>query len=88
MKLNAAGQKPTPGQHTESDGQGNTIHLDAYNETNYGFLRVTVSASKILVESLGITGTPTTTTPGTTIPPPFVVDSFSIDLTAHRVTTG
>ncbi len=87
MKLNTAGQKPVAGQHTESDGQGNTINLDAYNETDYGFLRITISATTILVESLGVNGTPTTTTPGTPIPPPAVIDSFSVDLASHIVTS-
>ena len=85
MKLNAAGQKPTPGQHSEPDGQGNTLNLDAYNETNYGFLRITIDAATILVESLGITGTPTTTTPGTPIPPPTVIDSFKLNLATHTM---
>lgn len=85
MKLNAAGQKPVPGQHSEPDGQGNTLNLDAYNETDYGFLRITIDAGTILVESLGITGTPTTTTPGTPIPPPTLIDSFSVDLATHRI---
>ena len=85
LKLTAAGKKPTPGHHSEPDGQGNTINLDAYNETDYGFLRITVSAGTILVESLGITGTPTTTTPGTPIPPPTVLDSFSVNLAAHTI---
>lgn len=85
LKLTAAGKKPKPGQHSEPDGQGNTINLDAYNETDYGFLRITVMASAILVESLGITGSPTTTTPGTPIPPPSVIDSFSLNLATHTV---
>jgi hypothetical protein len=85
LKLTAAGKKPKPGHHSEPDGQGNTINLDAYNETDYGFLRITVSATSILVESLGITGTPTTTTPGTPIPPPAVIDSFSLNLAAHTI---
>jgi Calcineurin-like phosphoesterase len=85
LKLTAAGKKPKPGQHTEPDGQGNTISLDAYNETDYGFLRITVSAGSILVESLGITGTPTTTTPGTPVPPPTAIDRFSLNLAAHTV---
>ncbi|HEY3626718.1 MAG TPA: metallophosphoesterase [Terracidiphilus sp.] len=85
MKLNAKGKKPKPGAHSEPDGQGNTINLDAYNETDYGFLRITVTAGSILVESLGITGTPTTTTPGTPIPPPTVLDSFSLNLAAHTM---
>ncbi len=85
LKLNAAGQKPKPGQHSEPDGQGNTVSLDAYNETDYGFVRLTVSAGAILVESLAISGSPTTTTPGTPIPPPSVVDSFSLNLPTHTV---
>src|SRR5579863_5318698 len=85
MKLNAAGQKPTPGQHSEPDGQGNTINLDAYNETDYGFVRLTVAAQTILVESLGITGSPTTTTPGTPISPPAVIDTFTVNLATHTV---
>jgi hypothetical protein len=52
-----------------------------------GFLRITASAGSILVESLGIHGTPATTTPGTPIPPPILIDSFSVDLAKHTVTT-
>jgi hypothetical protein len=85
LKQNAAGKTPKPGQHSEPDGQGNTVNLDAYNETDYGFLRITVSASTILVEALAISGTPTTTTPGTPIPPPAVIDSFSLNLAAHTI---
>lgn len=85
LKLTTNGKKPMPGQHSEPDGQGNTISLDQYNETDYGFLRITVSAATILVESLGISGTPTTTTPGTPIPPPTLLDSFSLNLSNHTV---
>ena len=85
MKLNAAGQKPKAGQHSEPDGQGNTINLDAYNETDYGFVRLTVSAGTILLESLAISGTPTTTTPGTPVTPPSVIDSFTLNLANHTM---
>jgi hypothetical protein len=85
MKQAGNGKKPTPGKQTEPDGQGNTISLDKYNDTNHGFLRITASAGSILVESLGITGTPTTTTPGTPIPPPILLDSFSLNLSTHTV---
>ncbi|HEY1987339.1 MAG TPA: metallophosphoesterase [Terracidiphilus sp.] len=85
MKLNAVGQKPTPGQHTEPDGLGNTVSLDQYNETDYGFLRITVNATTIVVESLGVNGTPTTTTPGTPIPPPTLIDRFTVTLATHLV---
>jgi hypothetical protein len=87
MKMNAAGKKPKAGEHSEPDGQGNTINLDQYNETKFGFLRITVSAASILVESLGVTETTTTTSTTTPIPAPTVIDSFTIDLSAHTVTT-
>jgi hypothetical protein len=86
LKLNAGGNKPIAGQQTEPDGLGNTITLDQYNETDYGFMRITVSATTILVEALGVSGTPTTTTPGTPIPPPSVIDRFTLDLSSHAVT--
>ena len=86
LKLNAGGNKPIAGQQTEPDGLGNIITLDQYNETDYGFLRITVSATTILVEALGVSGTPTTTTPGTPIPPPSVIDRFTLDLSSHAVT--
>lgn len=88
MKVNAAGEKPVAGTHSEPDGQGNTISLDQYNETDYGFLRITVNATSILVEALGVTGDATTTTPTTPIPPPAQIDSFTVDLSAHTVTTN
>ncbi len=58
LKTNAAGKKPTPGQQTEPDGQGNTITLEQFNDTNYGFLRITVNATTILVEALTVSSTP------------------------------
>ncbi len=86
MKLNAAGAKPIAGQQSEPDGQGNTITLDQYNETDYGFLRITVSAATILVEALGVQPNVTTTTPPPPIPPPAVLDRFSLNLSSHTVT--
>jgi hypothetical protein len=88
LKLNAAGEKPIAGQHSESDGQGGTVSLDQYNETDWGFLRITASATKVIVESLIVQQSVTTTTPPPPIPPPTVIDSFTIDLTAHTVTTN
>jgi hypothetical protein len=87
LKLTTTGKKPVPGKHSESDGQGNTVSLDSYNETDYGFLRITVSATTVLVESLGVSPTTLiTTTPGTPIPPPVLLDSFSLNLATHTVT--
>jgi predicted phosphodiesterase len=85
IKLTASGAKPVAGQHTEPDGQGNTITLDQYNETDWGFLRITVSATTILVEALGVQPTVTTTTPPPPIPPPTVIDSFTVNLSSHLV---
>jgi hypothetical protein len=80
MKTNARGKKPTPGQHTEPDGQGNTLSLDQSNDTQYGFVRVTASASNLLVEALGVDLTAPTD-------PPTVIDQFTVDLTRHTVTS-
>ncbi len=89
MKVNAKKQKPVAGSHSEPDGQGNTISLDQYNETMWGFLRITVAPGTIQVDSLGVqpSATTTTTTPPSPIPPPALVDSFKVDLAAHKVTT-
>jgi hypothetical protein len=80
MTMDVKHNKPKPGQHTEPDGQGNTISLDQYNDTDFGFLRITVSATTITVESLGVNqATPTSA--------PTVLDSFSVNLAGHIVTT-
>jgi hypothetical protein len=82
MTADTAGNKPTPGAHSESDGQGNTVSLDQYNDTLWGFLRITVSAAAILVESLGVDPTAASGTP------PTMIDQFTVNLSAHTVTTG
>ncbi|MGB6691419.1 MAG: metallophosphoesterase [Terracidiphilus sp.] len=82
MKMNVAGVKPQPGQHSEPDGQGNTVNLDQYNETDFGFLRITVSASEIIVVSLGVDPNAAAGTA------PTVIDSFVVNLAAHTVATG
>jgi 3',5'-cyclic AMP phosphodiesterase CpdA len=80
MKMNAKGAKPKAGQHSEPDGQGNTINLDQYNETDFGFLRITASAATIVVEALGVSLTTPTSTPA-------ALDSFSVNLADHMVTS-
>ena len=80
MSANASGQTPAPGAHSEPDGQGNTVSLDNYNDTDFGFLRITVSAATIRVESLGIDESAATT-------PPTLIDSFTVNLAQHTVTS-
>src|SRR5258708_7603462 len=63
LKMNATGTKPTPGKQAEPDGQGNTIALQQFNDSNFGFLRITVDAASILVESLGVANPAITTSP-------------------------
>jgi hypothetical protein len=82
ITTNDEGETPTPGDFTEPDGQGNTLSFDQYNDSDFGFLRITVSAASILVEALGIDMTAAAGTP------PATIDQFTIDLTAHTVTTG
>ena len=87
LKLDTSGNKPAPGTQTEPDGQGNTITLSQYNDSRFGFLRITASATSLEVEALAIAGTPTTTSPGTPIAAPSIVDHFAIDLGQHTVRT-
>jgi predicted phosphodiesterase len=86
LKTNSAGKKPTPGQQTEPDGQGNTITLEQFNDANFGFLRITVSATTILVEAMRVSSTQTTTTPSAPVPAPVVIDRFTVNLSSHMVT--
>ncbi len=79
MKMDATGNKPAPGQQSEPDGQGNTITLDQYNETDYGFLRLTVNPTTILIEALAASLTGSTAAPA-------VIDRFTVDLASHMIT--
>jgi hypothetical protein len=82
LKSNTSGKKPTPGKQTEPDGQGNTITLEQFNDTNFGFLRITASAGSLLVEALAVSQTTTTTSTTAPIPPPTVIDRFTVNLTS------
>ncbi|HTB97899.1 MAG TPA: metallophosphoesterase [Terracidiphilus sp.] len=84
LKTDAAGNQPTPGTQTEPDGQGNTITLEQFNDTSFGFLRITVEAGSILCEALSVQVVATTST-DTPIPAPTLVDSFVVDLVKHTV---
>jgi calcineurin-like phosphoesterase family protein len=87
LKMDANGNKPAPGTQSEPDGQGNTITLSQYNDAQFGFLRITASATALEVEALAIAGTGTTTSPTSPIAPPSVVDQFAVDLGQHSVRT-
>ncbi|HUN84370.1 MAG TPA: metallophosphoesterase [Terracidiphilus sp.] len=88
LKTNTAGDKPAPGGQTEPDGQGNSITLEQFNDTNFGFLRLTVNSTSIVIEALAVTSTNITTSTTTPIPPPTVVDRCIVDLTRHTVSTA
>jgi hypothetical protein len=88
LKTDAKGKKPVAGQQSEPDGAGNTISLSQYNDSQYGFLRVTASPTALRVDALAVIGTPTTTSPTAAIPAPTVVDQFIVDLTKHTVMTA
>ena len=86
LKKNKQGQKPVAGKQTESDGAGNTLALASYSDTQFGFLRITFSASSIAVESIGVN---TTTRPDSTVPPATSsIDSFTLNLAKHTVASG
>jgi hypothetical protein len=87
MKTDAKGNKPAPGQQTEPDGQGNTITLSQFNDSDYGFLRITVNATSLQVTALAVSGTPTTTSPTTPIPAPTIIDQFLVNLAKHTIST-
>jgi len=86
LKTNQQGKKPVAGQQQESDGAGNTITLDSYSDTQFGFLRITFTASSIVVESIAVN---TATRPDTTVPPTTSgIDSFTLSLANHTVVNG
>ena len=86
LKTNQQGKKPVAGQQQESDGAGNTISLDSYSDTQFGFLRITFSATSIAVESIAVN---TAARTDTTVPPTTSsIDSFTLNLAKHTVATG
>ncbi|MGH9561289.1 MAG: metallophosphoesterase family protein, partial [Terracidiphilus sp.] len=86
LKTNQKGKKPVAGKQKESDGAGNTITLDSYSDTQFGFLRIAFSAASIAVESVAVSTAPRS---NTTVPPATsLIDSFTLNLAKHTVTTG
>jgi len=60
-----------------TDAKGNKLRLDAINENNFGFLRLSVSASAVTGQFLGVN----VTTKGV----PTLLDHFTLDLNHHTV---
>jgi len=86
LKKNKQGNKPVAGQQQESDGAGNTIALDNYSDSQYGFLRITFSAGSIAVESIAVN---TAARSDTTAPPATsTIDSFTLNLASHAVSNA
>ncbi len=86
LKKNQQGKKAVAGKQTESDGAGNTISLDSYSDTQFGFLRITFSAASIAVQSLAVN---TAARVDTTVPPTTSsIDSFTVNLAKHTVATA
>lgn len=73
----SGGAKPTP-PVTGTDANGNPLTLEAYNDTQWGFLRLTATPTSLTCEflALGTTGSAS------------VQDSFSLDLNTHLLTSG
>lgn len=69
------GADPQPGV-PGTDGKGNPLTLDVYNNTTYGFLRLSVSPAKILLEAFGVNETTGKTS---------TIDTFTVDLVKHVV---
>jgi hypothetical protein len=69
------GADPQPGI-AGTDGKGNPLTLDVYNNTTYGFLRLTVSPASILLESIGVDQSTGDTSN---------IDTFTVDLSKHVV---
>jgi hypothetical protein len=75
VRTGKGGADPQPGV-AGNDGKGNPLTLDVYNNTTFGFLRLTISPSSLLLESLGVdesTGQTST------------IDRFTVDLSGHVV---
>jgi hypothetical protein len=69
------GLNPQPGV-PGNDGKGNQLTLEVYNNSLYGFLRLTVDEDSILCESLGVDETTGKTSS---------MDAFIVDITKHVV---
>jgi len=73
------GGKPAKTGIPGSDGKGNVLTLEAYNDQTFGFVRVAVSANTVVVNSIGVDQKTKKTKN---------LDSFTLDLKKHLVTKG
>jgi hypothetical protein len=73
----SGGAKPTP-PVTGTDASGNPLTLEAYNETQWGFLRLTATAASLTCEFLALAASGSAS----------VEDSFTLDLNTHLLTSG
>lgn len=75
------GKRPTPPRTPQSgtDASGNPLTLEVYNDTTFGFLRITVSPSVVTGEFITVDPSSGKTAVG---------DSFTLDLNANTVSTG
>ena len=73
------GGKPAKTGVPGSDGKGNILTLEAYNDQSFGFVRITVSAKTIVVNAVGVDQKTKKTSS---------LDNFSLDLAKHVVTNG
>jgi len=70
---------PAPQPATGTDASGNPLRLEIYNDTSFGFLRVTVSPKFITGEFITVDTSSGKTGTG---------DSFTLDLQAEKVSAG
>jgi hypothetical protein len=73
----SGGAKPRP-PVTGTDANGNPLTLEAYNDTQWGFLRLTVNATSLTCEFLALAASGSAS----------VQDSFTLDLNTHLLTSG
>ncbi len=77
LKNGAPASPRTPVDSTDGDGKGNRLTLENYLATTFGFLRITISATLLSCEFVGVSDA---ATPGQTL------DRFTLDLTTHQLT--
>jgi hypothetical protein len=76
FKKGKSGAKPKP-PVMGTDASGNKLKLESYSDTTFGFLRLTVSASQVQCQFLGVNPTTKAVSP---------MDRFTLDLRHHTVT--
>jgi hypothetical protein len=77
-KASSKGGAPPAPPVTAQDYQSNKLVLEAYNDTTFGFLRLSVSASTLKCAFFGVNVDTRVVTPG---------DSFTLNLNQHTVST-